>query len=76
MKTEIIRKQEVGELAKNISVKKAALRDMAFDVKIGKEKNYMQINKSRKEIAKMVTVLNQKISEQAGQQKIEKAITK
>lgn len=60
MKVEDFSQQSAPELEKIMIEKKEHLRSLCFDLASGKVKNVMEIRKIKKDIARIMTYLNQK----------------
>lgn len=57
-----IKEKSVGDLSKSISNERRSIKDFLINLKLGKDKNYRKIRELKKSIARMFTLLNQKIS--------------
>lgn len=57
MKVKDLRQQSKMELLKRLSEKKIELNQLDFDIKVGQEQNYKSRGKLRKEIARILTVI-------------------
>ncbi len=60
MKTAEIRELSVQDLAERIEAQKAALNQMKINHSVSPIENSTTINKTRKDIARMLTILRQK----------------
>ena len=60
MKTAEIRELSVQDLAERIEAQKAALNKMKINHSVSPIENSTTINKTRKDIARMLTILRQK----------------
>ncbi|MFW0862513.1 MAG: 50S ribosomal protein L29 [Candidatus Komeilibacteria bacterium] len=54
-----LRKKDIKELQKMLATKREQVRDMRFSVSNKQLKNIRDIRKTRKEIAQIITVLNE-----------------
>jgi large subunit ribosomal protein L29 len=59
MKAAELRKRDKKELAKSAEVLRKKLSDLRFKFSSGKLKNVKEINQSKKEIARILTILNE-----------------
>jgi len=59
MKIEELRQKNKTELQKLLQDNRARLRQLRFDLAAGKVKNVREIRKIKKEIARILTLLNQ-----------------
>ena len=57
-----LRKKEIKDLHKVLATKREQVRDMRFSVSNKQLKNIRDIRKQRKEIAQILTVLKEKIT--------------
>ena len=57
-----LRKKEIKDLHKMLATKREQVRDMRFSVSNKQLKNIRDIRKQRKEIAQILTVLKEKIT--------------
>ena len=64
MKTSEIKELTAAELAERIEVQKASLTKMKLNHKVSPVENQSQIKRTRRDIARMLTVLNQKTAKQ------------
>ncbi len=60
MKATEVRKKSESELQKILQESREKLRDLRFRVNANKLKNVQQIKRTKKEIARILTILNQK----------------
>jgi len=58
MKTNELREKQKEELIQLLSEKREALRSLLFDLSAGKIKNVREIRKTKKDIARILTLLN------------------
>lgn len=58
MKTQEFKNKDKKELEKIITEKKEILKNLRFDLASGKVKNIKEIKKARKDVAKIMTVIN------------------
>jgi large subunit ribosomal protein L29 len=61
MKVKELREKSNNELQKILKEEREKLRKLRFDLVAGKIKNVREIRKVKKEIARILTVLNEKI---------------
>lgn len=59
MKAAELRKRDKKELLKNVLELRKKLSDLRFKFSSGKLKNVKEINQSKKEIARILTILNE-----------------
>lgn len=59
MKTEAIRKKDQAEINTDLKAKQKEVVDLKFDLKIAKEKDYSRVKKIKKDIARILTVINE-----------------
>ncbi len=57
MKAQELRQKSTGELQKLLQANREKLRQLKFDLASGKVKNVREIRKTKKEIAKILTIL-------------------
>jgi len=60
MKTKQLRKYTTEELQDRLKAERKKLNDLYFDIRSGQEKDYSQISKNRKNIARILSVLQEK----------------
>lgn len=60
MKSEALRKKLPGELQKFLGESRGKLQQLRFDLAAGKVKNVREIRKTRKMIARVLTLIRQK----------------
>lgn len=60
MKIKELRQKSNDELKKNLGENRELLRSLRFDLAAGKVKNIRQLRTVKKDIAKILTLLNQK----------------
>jgi large subunit ribosomal protein L29 len=51
----------IEDLKKNLEEKKKALEQLRFDLNLGKVKNIKEIKKIKKDIAQILTLINEKL---------------
>ncbi len=61
MKTEELRKKDKKELEKTVYELKKKLSDLRFKFSSGKLKNVKEINNSKKEIARILTIIKEHV---------------
>ena len=61
MEASELRQKSIKELEKMVSEHREKLRQLRFDLASGKIRNVREIRKTKKEIARMLTVLNLKL---------------
>ena len=61
MKTADLRKKDKKELGKNVQELRKKLSDLRFKFSSGKLKNVKEISNSKKEIARILTILNEHV---------------
>jgi ribosomal protein L29 len=61
MMSQELRKKTIAELKEMISGKKAEILDLSKSILKGSEKNVKKINFLRKEVARISTILNEKV---------------
>lgn len=71
MKAKDLRKQSKQDLQKRLAEKQTELIEKRFDVRIGQETDYSSIKKTRREIARIKTLLNTEIKEEKKPENIE-----
>jgi large subunit ribosomal protein L29 len=59
MKASLLIKKTNQELKEEMISKEKELNELKFDAKTGKEKNVSRISKIRKDIARILTIINQ-----------------
>jgi len=59
MKTEAIRKKEQKDINEDLKTKQKELVELKFDLKIAKEKDYSRVKKLKKDIARILTIINE-----------------
>jgi large subunit ribosomal protein L29 len=59
MKAEELRKKDKKELEKNVQELRKKLSDLRFKFSSGKLKNVKEINSSKKEIARILTIIKE-----------------
>lgn len=59
MKTRELRKKSESELKKLLQQKREKLQSLRFDLVSGRVKNVQQIRETKKDIARILTILNQ-----------------
>jgi ribosomal protein L29 len=59
MKTEAIRKKDQNDITADLKAKQKEVVDLKFDLKIAKEKDYSRVKKIKKDIARILTVINE-----------------
>ena len=60
MKTADLRKKDKKELGKNVQELRKKLSDLRFKFSSGKLKNVKEVNNSKKEIARILTIIKEK----------------
>ena len=60
MKTRELRQKSESELQKILQQKKEKLQNLRFDLTAGKLKNFQEIKQTKRDIARILTILNQK----------------
>ena len=60
MKTKELRQKSEKELMKTLEDNQRKLRQLRFDLSAGKVKNVREIRKTKKEIAKILTLIKEK----------------
>lgn len=66
MTTEELRKLTMEEILDKLAELKKALVDIEFQVRINKEKDFSKIKKTKKDIARLLTILNEGKLEKTG----------
>ena len=61
MKTIELRKKDAKELAKTVQELRKKLSDLRFKFSSGKLKNVKEINSSKKEIARILTIIKENV---------------
>ena len=61
MKTVELRKKDKKELEKSVQELRKKLSDLRFKFSSGKLKNVKEINSSKKEIARILTIINEHV---------------
>jgi len=59
IKAVTLRKKDLKTLEADLLIKQKELSDVQFDMKVGKEKDVTLARKLRKEIAKILTIINE-----------------
>jgi len=62
MKTADLRKKDKKELGKNVQELRKKLSDLRFQFSSGKLKNVKEINNTKKELARILTILQEHVS--------------
>ncbi len=60
MKAVELRKKEKEELEKILDEKRKELQNLKFDLALGKLKNYKKIKETKKDIARILTILRER----------------
>jgi len=60
MKAKELRQKSETELQKILQKKREKLQKLQFDLAAGKLKNFQEIKQTKKDIARILTILNQK----------------
>ncbi len=60
MKTEELRKKNTSELNKSVEDLKSKLSDIRFESSLNQLKNVKDVNKMKKEIARILTIMREK----------------
>ncbi|MFB6212448.1 MAG: 50S ribosomal protein L29 [Candidatus Magasanikbacteria bacterium] len=55
-----LRNKSIDELLKKLKDKRKKLSDLQFDLSLGKTKNVSQIRETKKDIARILTLINEK----------------
>jgi len=66
MKIQELKKKDIVELQKTLNDKKKELTILSFDMKMGKIKNVKTVSNLKKDIAKILTVVNQNTNSKDG----------
>lgn len=66
MKAEDLRKKERGELEKLLKDLREKLAKLKFDLSLGKLKNVREIRQTKKDIARVLTILREKTCQKKG----------
>lgn len=59
MKTETLRKKDKKDLVTDLEAKQKELAEIRFDLKIGKEKDASRVKKLKKDVARLLTIINE-----------------
>lgn len=60
MKAKELREKNINELKRELEKKKDAVRQLRFDISLKQVKDHREIRNSRREIAKLMTIIKEK----------------